>query len=145
MGGMGSGRHWHLGANDATDDYRPIDVRHWQRKGLLAPHQSFGWQWLRDGEFAASIRVRSEPSRVILSYRCQRGDGDWKCERFPVFPDWTPCHLGGSRPWFLCPAWVRPARRHPLRRCYLRLSALLSSGLPQFTRGCRRPRNKARR
>ena len=36
MGGVGSGRHWHYGAKDATEDYRAIDVRRWKRDGLLA-------------------------------------------------------------------------------------------------------------
>lgn len=34
MGGIGSGRHWLLGA-DTTDDYRSIDIRWLKREGLL--------------------------------------------------------------------------------------------------------------
>jgi len=104
MGGMGSGRRWHFGANDTTDDYRSIDVRRWRRDGLLDAHQSFGWQWSRHGEVVASIRARTEPDRVILTYRHRSGGSDWKDESYPVYLDWTPCHLGGQRPWFLCPA-----------------------------------------
>ncbi len=44
MGGPGSGRHWHFGAKDTTDDYRAIDVRRWKRDGLLAPNKSYSWQ-----------------------------------------------------------------------------------------------------
>jgi len=104
MGGMGSGRRWHFGVNDTTDDYRSIDVRRWRRDGLLDAHQSFGWQWSRHGEVVASIRVRTEPDRVILTYRHRSGGEDWQDESYPVYLDWTPCHLGGQRPWFLCPA-----------------------------------------
>lgn len=104
MGGLGSGRRWHFGANDMTDDYRSIDVRRWRRDGLLAPQQAFGWQWSRHGEVVASIRVRTEPDRVILTYRHRSGGEDWQDESYPVYLDWTPCHLGGQRPWFLCPA-----------------------------------------
>lgn len=104
MGGMGSGRYWYFGAKEATTDYRSIDVRRWKRDGLLAPHQAFGWQWSRHGEVAASIRVGTEPGRVILTYRHRSGSGDWKDESYPVYLDWTACHLGGQRPWFLCPA-----------------------------------------
>lgn len=104
MGGMGSGRSWHWDAKDTTNDYRSIDVRRWKRDGLLEPHQSFGWQWSRHGEVVASIRVRTEPNRVILTYR-HRSDGkDWKDKSYPVYLDWTACNLGGERPWFLCPA-----------------------------------------
>jgi len=104
MGGIGSGRYWYLGAKDTTADYRSIDVRRWRRDGLLDHYQSFGWQWSRDGEVAASINVRTEPDRVILSYRHRSGGEDWKDESYPVYLDWTSCNLGGQRPWFLCPA-----------------------------------------
>mgnify|MGYP001821906903 CR=1 FL=1 len=104
MGGIGSGRDWYWGANDTTDDYRSIDVRRWKRDGLLSSHQSFGWQWSRDGEVAASIQVRTESDRVILTYRHRNGSDDWKDECYPIYLDWTPCPFGGQRPWFLCPA-----------------------------------------
>mgnify|MGYP005844472375 CR=1 FL=1 len=104
MGGMGSGRRWHMDANATTGDYRSIDVRRWQRDGLLAPDRFFGWQWSRHGEVVASIQVRTEPGRVVLSYRHRSAGNEWKDECYPVFLDWTPCHLGGQRPWFLCPA-----------------------------------------
>jgi hypothetical protein len=101
---MGSGRHWHYGAKDTISDYRSIDVRRWQRDGLLGPHQFFSWQWSRDSETVASIRVRTEPGRVILTYSHRSGGGDWKDQSYPIQLDWTPCNLGGERPWFLCPA-----------------------------------------
>lgn len=104
MGGPGSGRRWHVGAKDTTDDFRSIDVRQWRRDGLLAPHQHYGWQWSRQGKVVASIRVRTEPDRVILAYHHRRGGEDWKEEIYPIYLDWTACNLGGQRPWFLCPA-----------------------------------------
>lgn len=104
MGGMGSGRRWHYGANDTTNDYRALDVRRWQRDGLLTPGRAFGWQWNRDGEVVASIQVRVETGRVYLIYRHRNGGGDCKDENYPVWLDWTPCNLGGQRPWFRCPA-----------------------------------------
>jgi len=76
MGGMGSGRRWHYGAKDTTEDYRSIDVRRWNRDGLLASHHSFGWQWSRHGEVVASIRVLTEPDRVVLTYRHQHNGED---------------------------------------------------------------------
>ena len=104
MGGIGSGRRWHYGAKDTIDDYRSIDVRRWHRDGLLTPHQSFGWQWLRNGETVASIRVRTEQDRVVLTYSHRSGDGEWKNVCYPVSLDWSPCNFGGKRPWFHCPA-----------------------------------------
>ena len=119
MGGMGSGRRWYFGASDTTDDYRAIDVRRWKRDGLLTPHQSFGWQWSRHGEVVASIRVRTEPHRVMLTYRHRSGGGDWKDESYPVYLDWTACNLGGQRPWFLCPT----------RGCGRRVAILYGGGI----------------
>ncbi len=104
MGGPGSGRRWHHGAADCTDDYRRLDVRRWQRDGFLTPGRAFAWQWTRHGEEVASISVRTEANRVILSYRRRSGDGEWKSEEYPVRLDWTACNYGGRRAWFLCPA-----------------------------------------
>ena len=83
MGGMGSGSYYRWNTTDTTDDYRSIDVRRWKRDGLLETHQSFGWQWSRRGEVVASIRVRTETNRVILTYRHRSGGEDWKDESYP--------------------------------------------------------------
>ena len=104
MGGIGSGRHWHYDASDTTDGYRALDVRRWQRDGLLTPGHTFSWQWTRDSETVASIQVQSESGQLILTYRHRSGDKDWKDESYPVRLDWTHCNYGGKRPWFLCPA-----------------------------------------
>ncbi len=103
MGGIGSGS-WHYGAKDAADDYLAVDVRRWQRDGLLTPNRAFGLQWTRNGETVASIQVVTEADRVILIYRHQSGGGEWKDERYPVRLAWTPCRYGGARAWFVCPA-----------------------------------------
>lgn len=104
MGGQGSGRRWHLGSKSTTGDYRALDVRRLQRKGLLAPGQAFGWQWSRNGKEVASIQVRTEVGRIILSYRHRSGNGDWQDKEYPVYLEWTNCNYGGKRAWFRCPA-----------------------------------------
>jgi hypothetical protein len=104
MGGLGSGRHYRFGAADCTDEYRRLDVRRWQRDGLLNPGDAFSTSWSRNGEAVASINVRTETDQVILSYRHRRNGGDWKDEEYPVRLEWTPCTYGGRRAWFLCPA-----------------------------------------
>jgi len=119
MGGIGSGRRWHYNSHDTTTNYRTLDVRHWQRDGLLDPHQSFGWGWSCDGETTASIQVRTEPGRVILTYRHRSHGGDWKDESYPVQLDWTPCNFGGQRPWFLC----------PVKGCGRRVAILYGGGI----------------
>lgn len=105
MGGYGSGRRWHFSAKDTTSDYRALDIRRWKRDGLLTPGHAFGWLWSRHGQVVASIRVLIEEDLVRLIYRQQNRRGEeWQDENYPVYLDWTPCHLGGERPWFLCPA-----------------------------------------
>lgn len=104
MGGISSGRQWHFGAKDLTTDYRSIDVRRWGRDGLLAPDLDFGWQWSQGDEIVASIRVFTEVDRVILLYRQRQLGKGWQDECYPVHLDWTPCNMGGQRPWFRCPA-----------------------------------------
>ena len=104
MGGPGSGNRWRYGARSTTDDYRTIDVRRWAREGLLRPGYWGGWQWTRNGETVASIQMQAEQDRVTLTYRHRSGGEDWKDEQYPVPIVRTPCSLGGSRAWFLCPA-----------------------------------------
>jgi hypothetical protein len=62
------------------------------------------WQWSREGEVVASIQVRSDQDRVWLVYRHRRNDGPWKAENYQVAIEQTPCHYGGARYWFRCPA-----------------------------------------
>ena len=119
MGGTGSGRHWYWDAKDTIEDYRSIDVGRWNRDGLLTPNQSFVWHWSRDGESLGSISVRTESDRVILEYRQRRDGEEWRHESYPVYLDWTSCHFGGKRPWFLCPA----------RGCGRRVAILYGGGI----------------
>ena len=119
MGGIGSGRRWGNGFRGTTDGYRSIDVRRWRRDGLLEPGNAFGWQWSRDGDEVASIRVRVGHGNVRLVYRQRSYGDDWQDMDYPVWLDWTTCHLGGKRPWFLCPA----------RGCGRRVAVLYGGGV----------------
>jgi len=124
MGGIGSGRQrcWFVGGS--TDDYLAIDVRRWNREGLLAPPQSFIWQWKRQGEVRGAIRVHTEPGhtepgRMILTHHHRSGGEDWQDASYSVDLDWTDCNLGRKRPWFLC----------PVRGCGRRVAILYGDGI----------------
>jgi hypothetical protein len=104
MGGSGSGRRWHYSAKNTTEGYRSIDVRWLKREGMLSPGANRRITWSRGGEITGSINVRSEPDRVILDYRQRDHGGEWQAENYPVNLTTTPCHIGGERHWFLCPA-----------------------------------------
>ncbi|MDP2830386.1 MAG: hypothetical protein Q8O37_17505 [Sulfuricellaceae bacterium] len=106
MGGFGSGRR-DQGGKGTTSDCRKLDVRLFQRDGLLVAGCSFTYSWVRNDETEAAIQVRTEVDHVVLDYRHQRGGGEWKSENYPVLIEWTSCNLGGKRAWFLCPACGR--------------------------------------
>jgi hypothetical protein len=55
---------------------------------------------------------------VVLNYRYRRYDEGWQEVEYPVYLTSTPCHYGGSRPWFLCPA----------QRCGRRVAKLYLGG-----------------
>lgn len=103
MGGMNSGRR-DQGGKKTTEDCRFLDVRKFQRDGLLKNGKSFGWNWTRNGEKMASIQVQVKDNRVILDYRHQWNGSEWKNQNYPVLLEWTPCNYGGLRAWFKCPA-----------------------------------------
>lgn len=101
MGGYGSGRR---SGRDTTSDFRRLDVRQWQKRGYLGSRNWFSWQWTRNGEKVASIVVRTETERVVLSYKHRSaGEEDWQSVEYPVAIEWTPCNYGGLRAWFRCP------------------------------------------
>lgn len=91
----------------ATEDYRTLDVRTLQRTGVLTPGWRDGWQWSRNGETSASIGLETE-SRDSVRLRYQvKTQGQAEAKDYPVPITWTPCHLGGERPWFCCPCCNR--------------------------------------
>jgi hypothetical protein len=51
--------------------------------------------------------VRSEADRVYLIYRYRISSDEWRVRRCCVRLDWTRCHFGGQRVWFLCPTCRR--------------------------------------
>lgn len=104
MGGIGSGRHWHWGSKDTTAEFRSIDVRRWAREGFLTPGRRFSWQWSIEGKKVASIDVLAEHGCVRLIYRSRDHGDEWENLDYPVQLLSQPCHYGGHRDWFACPA-----------------------------------------
>lgn len=124
MGGYGSGRKF--GAN-LIEDYRCIDIRRWQREGLLKPWNSFSAEWMRNGEKIAGINVKVESGQLLLSYNFRRNDTDnWECLEYPVRLQTTECNYGGVRNWFTCPA----------KGCGRRVAVLYSAGKYFACRQC---------
>lgn len=103
MGGIGSGRRNQRG-KATTDDLRSIDIRHMQREGMLVAGKSSSLQWLQHGNVIGSVYFRANSGHVLLSYARKLRDGETRNESYPVITESTPCHLGGERIWFVCPA-----------------------------------------
>ena len=79
---------------------RRIDVRRWQREGILQDGRAGGWQWTDPdtGKQTAAIGYRADGSSVTLNYSI---DGDPRTQVLWLAE--TACNYGGTRQWFTCP------------------------------------------
>jgi len=100
MGRYGSG-------SNTTDDFVRLDVRRCNRQGYLQPGHAGTLQWSLRGEQVAAVRYESERGQLTLRYRTRIGAGEWQEMQYPVKVEWMPCHFGGQRAWFRCPACCR--------------------------------------
>jgi hypothetical protein len=80
-----------------------IDVRAWQREGLLIPGSFFQCLCSRGGEVVEKIGVLVQREQVILNIRNPVSD-DWNRKTQTVKLELTPCHFGGHRYWLTCPS-----------------------------------------
>ena len=79
---------------------RRIDVRRWQREGILHAGRAGGWQWTDPdtGKQTAAIGYRANGNSVTLNYSI-----DGKPTTQIVWLTETACNYGGARQWFTCP------------------------------------------
>lgn len=103
MGGYFSGRRDRSGTKRTADSCRQLDVRRWQREGLLEAGTRFGWSWTREGKQVANVGVLVLADRLTLQYRYRENGGEWESVDEPVTLAWTRCNYGGRRAWFVCP------------------------------------------
>jgi len=102
MGGFGSGRK---AQRDCTGDYLALDVGALAGAGVLnGPARGLAWEWKRNAEVIAWVRMVGGADSIVLDYKTRRSGGEWEPMRYPVRIEWTACNYGGRRPWFLCPA-----------------------------------------
>ncbi len=140
MGGSGSGR-W--GGRRRCEDCPSIDVRAWHRDKALG--QSEGLillAWSRDGRSLCSIRAWANADRVVIDYTPRPGEHRVEHVRLTR----TPCHYGGTRPWFECSGCHERAAKLFLYR--ERFRCLRCHGLgyrSQLTARLERPRLIAQR
>jgi hypothetical protein len=95
-------RNWRVKAT--TSEYYQLDVRRWQRDGLLTHGRCFEWKWLQEGTEVASTHVLVESGRVILSHNFRRNAAEpLQSRQYSVPVQWTRCNFSGFRAWFQCP------------------------------------------
>lgn len=98
-GGMrvGAGRP---GRHQKVESLRSIDVRRFQRDGLIDRHYVGPWSW-RDPitkKVNAAIQTSFRENMLVLRFTV---GGESVVQRIPL--ERTECHFGGTRPWFRCP------------------------------------------
>lgn len=103
MCGFSSGRKRSLHAKPMTSHLHAIDIRKWQREGLLHHGFSFTRVWHQQGESVAQIRVRPLCDRIQVAYTALPPAGRTLVQECIIPVVRTRCRLGGARSWFLCP------------------------------------------
>lgn len=81
-----------------------VDIRLWNQLGYLRDGAAFTWHWSRGDREAGGIDVSVAGDTVTLIYSVQDGPNRWRDASQSLSTTTTPCHLGGSRQWFSCPA-----------------------------------------
>lgn len=105
MGGHGSGNRLRIGTKALVEDHRCLDVRRLQRAGYFDRSLCHSWCWQTDGKTTANIAIHiHNPHNITLHYRYRDGvSSAWVSVEQPLPIEWTKCHFGGERPWFICP------------------------------------------
>jgi len=100
MGGYGSGRR---GGRTKIESCWSLDVNRLNRDGCLLPGYEGNRSWRQDGVRVASLGLRCNDDRLVLSYQLQPPKGASETIEYAVSLTWSPCRHGGRRPYFLCP------------------------------------------
>jgi hypothetical protein len=94
------GHNWKGGGT--VEGMRCLDIMKLARAGLLTPRCWGTSEWsYRDGT-KAQIQLRGGKDEIILNYSFRQYGGEWQPVQQLVPIRWTPCRLGGERPWFVC-------------------------------------------
>jgi len=113
MGGVGSGnRRPRWGAKPLAEDCEALDVNWLNRQGWLKGEHTVQLTWTRGSHTVGKIKATTSSSEVVLFYYYRDGiSAKWEPVLYSVRLDWTPCHFGGKRPWFVCPGCHRRAAK----------------------------------
>lgn len=107
MGGYGSGRHYRWDETTKLEETQRLDVRYLHRRGLLRTTAWFDFTWHRGEQRTGAIEIQVQPGGSLLLRYVIRSGGDPQYIERRVEVEWTRCHYGGMRPWFVCPGCQR--------------------------------------
>jgi hypothetical protein len=87
------------GKKDTTDNYQSLRTRDLSR--FMLDHCGSTIVDVRHaGRVVTSIDVTIRPAELLLDY--STNDGHKIVDSIPL--EYSPCHFGGRRPWFICPS-----------------------------------------
>jgi hypothetical protein len=73
------------------------------RRGVFVPGTKGQLTWHQRAEETGAVLFGTLPDAVVLVYDYRAVSGDWEQVVVHIRVEWTPCHFGGTRPWFRCP------------------------------------------
>jgi hypothetical protein len=94
------GHNWKGGGT--VEGSRSLSVMKLARAGYLSGMIFGSWQWTYGDGTSATIAIRGGRHEIVLDYRIRSHGEDWESVHQSVPIRWTPCRLGGERPWFVC-------------------------------------------
>jgi len=103
ISGIGNDTHTRLGTRDTVDDMRALPIGKLSKAGWLSSGRTCAFTWSRAGRKTGAINVTAAAGHVVLSYKARSNGDEWRDMSYPVQIDRTPCNLGGTRAWFICP------------------------------------------
>ena len=105
MGGYGSGG-WNDTGRPLDWQTTPLPVNRVAKAGGLecGARLTWRWSWSSGQESRIGIIGKGRYQGAMLSYdHYPLSGGDPFPVRIDVSVEWTPCHFGGERVWWLCP------------------------------------------
>jgi hypothetical protein len=109
----------------------PLDVNSLGRRGLLEPGTRGSVSWSKGEDALGFVGFEVKDGSFVLDYRYRRNSSEeWEGVRYPVRLSRTPCNLGGSRPWFVCPGALNG------HHCGRRVAKLYDAGKYFLCRHC---------
>ena len=125
MGGIGSGGYYRWNKKTTIESVKRIDIRYMRKQGYLKPVTQGTLAWNCNGEPSGTINFVAFSEYLLLDFRFrQHGDEEWQPIQQKIRYDYTPCHYGNRRQWFLCP------------NCHRRVGILASDGPHFLCRHC---------